>query len=131
MYKYFQPNKKDLKDNHGDFAIRALCKALDKTWVEIFDGLVPYAREQQCYLCQKPSYESFLNANNFVYTSIGRISKDMTVKKFASKHNRGTFIVYLKVGFQTHMVCVQDGDWYDTWDCGNRCVYGYYERKGE
>ena len=31
MYKYYQPNKKDLKDKYGDCTIRALSKALNYT----------------------------------------------------------------------------------------------------
>lgn len=29
MYRYYQPNKKDIKDNHGDCVIRALTMILD------------------------------------------------------------------------------------------------------
>ena len=47
MYKYYQPNKKDLKDNHGDCVIRALTMIMDKSWLGVFDDLIPYARELQ------------------------------------------------------------------------------------
>ena len=30
-YKYYQPNKKDIKDEYGDCVIRAFTKALDKS----------------------------------------------------------------------------------------------------
>ena len=33
-YKYYQPNKKDLKDQYGDCVIRALTKVMDKEWLE-------------------------------------------------------------------------------------------------
>ena len=46
-YKYYQPNKKDLKDNHGDCVIRALTKVTEKSWLEVFDGLVPIVRKEQ------------------------------------------------------------------------------------
>ena len=46
-YKYYQPNKKDLKDKQGDCSIRALTKFMDISWTEAFDMLVKYARESQ------------------------------------------------------------------------------------
>lgn len=30
-YKYYQPNKKDIKDRYGDFVVRALIKVMNKT----------------------------------------------------------------------------------------------------
>ena len=42
-YKYFQPNDKDKKDDYSDCAIRALCKVMNKTWLEVFDELLPIA----------------------------------------------------------------------------------------
>lgn len=48
IYRYYQPNDKDTKDNHSDCAIRALTKVLNKEWLATFDGLLPYARDMQC-----------------------------------------------------------------------------------
>lgn len=36
-YKYYQPNKKDLKDKCGDCVIRALTKVMNKECLEIFE----------------------------------------------------------------------------------------------
>lgn len=33
-YRYYQPNKKDLKDSYGDCTIRALTKTTGKTWLQ-------------------------------------------------------------------------------------------------
>lgn len=44
-YKYYQPNKKDIKDKYGDCTIRALTKVLDKTWLEVYDLVSPYERD--------------------------------------------------------------------------------------
>lgn len=48
IYRYYQPNDKDTKDNHSDCVIRALTKVLDKEWLTTFDDLLPYARDMQC-----------------------------------------------------------------------------------
>lgn len=123
---YFQPNKKDLKDEIGDCAIRAMCKALDKTWIEIFDGLVPYARDKQCLLNQKPAYEAFLKDHGFEYKSFKR-NERVTVEDFAKKF-KGTAICYVRVGFGTHLVTASGGKYYDTLDSGNKIMYGYYTK---
>ena len=52
-YKYYQPNKKDLKDKYGDCVIRALTRVTEKEWTQIFDELIPYARNLQCIRCIK------------------------------------------------------------------------------
>lgn len=46
-YVYYQPNDKDLKDNYGDCSIRALAKALDVSWLEAWDTIMPLCREHQ------------------------------------------------------------------------------------
>lgn len=47
-YKYYQPNDKDLKDQYGDCVVRALTKVMSKTWMQVFDDLISYAKKLQC-----------------------------------------------------------------------------------
>ena len=47
-YKYYQPNDKDLKDQYGDCVVRALTKVMRKTWMQVFDDLISYAKKLQC-----------------------------------------------------------------------------------
>lgn len=47
-----------------------------------------------------------------------------TVNDFAKTHPHGSYIC--KVAH--HVVAVVDGKYYDTWDCGYKSLYGYYER---
>ena len=47
-YYYYQPNKKDLKDNYGDCSVRCICKALDLSWKDAYKKLIPYILEYQC-----------------------------------------------------------------------------------
>lgn len=125
-WKYYQPNKKDLKDRVGDCSIRAFTKALGLEWLQVFDALVPYAREAQCLLNQKPAYEKFLLERGWEYVS--QKSK-CTVQEFAKENREGTYILYVKVGYGTHLVTVQDGYFYDTWDSGNKYIYGWYVQR--
>ena len=54
--------------------------------------------------------------------------KKTTVLDFAKTNKTGTFILYVRSGFRTHLVCCDNGKYYDTWDCGNQIVYGYFKK---
>lgn len=124
-YKYYQPNKKDVKDRYGDCVIRALTKVMKKEWLEVFEELLPYARKLQCMPNGKPCYESYLRDNGFEYHGISnkKGNKRPTVKQFAMEHS-GTY--YLRVA--KHCVAVVDNKYFDTWDSGDCCLYGYWEK---
>lgn len=125
-YKYFQPNKLDTKDNRGDCVVRALVKATGRDWVDVFDGLVSYARDYQCMPNDKLCYESYLQELGFTYTGISnkKGSKRPTVDRFSKDHKSGTFVLVVA----NHLVCAVDGMYYDTWDSGEKCMYGYWEK---
>lgn len=131
MYRYFQPNKKDLKDKACDCQIRALCKALDITWLEAFDLTIPICREIQNYTIFGSADVKRVNESlkrlGFEYTGVSNVkgSKRPTVAEFARSHKTGRYI--LRVA--NHVVACVDGVYYDTWDCGYKSVYGYYEVK--
>jgi len=127
-YKYYQPNNKDLKDKTGDCQVRALSKALNLSWLEAFDLTIPICRRMQTYTIFDGDLDKTIEAMaelGFVYQGISnkKGTKRPTVKSFAAKHKTGTYI--LKIAH--HVVACVDGTYYDTWDCGNRSMYGYYE----
>ena len=126
-YRYYQPNKKDLKDEYGDCVIRSLTKVTGKECLQLFEELLPYARELQCMPKWKACYEKYLISNNFLYHGISnkKGSKRPTVDSFTKEHKEGTYL--LRVAH--HCVAVVDGIYYDTWDSGDCCLYGYWERK--
>lgn len=126
-FVYYQPNKKDLKDNYGDCTIRALTKALSLTWLEAFDLTIPYCREYQCSnIFNLPSSieRIILDKLGFEYTGISnkKGTKRPTVQQFAASHPEGTYILNVA----NHEVTCKDGYFYDTWDSGNCSLYGYY-----
>lgn len=126
-YKYYQPNDKDLKDNYGDCVVRALTKVTGKSWPEAFEALLPYAIELQCMPNSQVCYERYLKEHGFEYHGISnkKGSKRPTVDRFAKDHKAGTF--FLNVA--NHCVAVANGIYYDTWDSGQKCLYGYWERQ--
>ncbi len=133
-YCYYQPNKKDIRNKFGDCTIRALTKALDLTWLEVFDLVTPICREYQTpnifNLPCKIEQEA-MRRLGFEYTGISnkKGTKRPTVDSFAKEHKTGRYIVNVA----NHEVAVVDGKYYDTWDCGRCSLYGYYTltEKGE
>ena len=125
-YKYYQPNKKDIKDRYGDCVIRALTKALNMEWLEVFDEMQPLSREMQVPFNCKPCYEPYILSKGFTYHGISNAkgTKRPTVDRFAKDHPKGTYI--LRVA--NHLVAVQDGQYFDTWDSGYKSLYGYWEK---
>lgn len=125
-YKYYQPNEKDLKDNYGDCVIRALTKVTEKSWLEVFNELVSIARELQCMPNSKPCYKKYLEENGFTYHGVSnkKGTKRPTVESFTKEHTQGIFT--LRVA--NHIVSSIEGIYYDTWDSGNCCLYGYWEK---
>lgn len=131
-FRYFQPNKKDIKDKTGDCQIRALCKALDLTWIEAFDLTIPLCRELQTYTifdCNLDKTKEAMARLGFEYSGVSnkRGTVRPTVDSFAQDHPDGIFIA--KVAH--HVVAVVDGCYYDTWDSGHCSMYGYYALTGQ
>lgn len=130
MYKYYQPNKKDLKDKYGDCTIRALSKALSLSWLEAFDLTIPYCREYQTpniFFADNKTVREILDKLGFDYYGVSnrKGTKRPTVASFAKEHKAGTYILNVA----NHVVTVVDGVYYDTWDSGRKSVYGYYEKR--
>ena len=127
-YVYYQPNKKDLKDEYGDCQIRALCKVLDVDWVTAFDLTIPICREMQTYTIFGGTCkigQSNLAKLGLEYHGVSnkRGTTRPTVDSFAKDHPKGRFIC--KVA--NHVVAVVDGQYFDTWDSGYKSLYGYYD----
>lgn len=124
-YKYYQPNEKDVKDEYGDCVIRALTKALGMTWLEVFDDIHPISRELQIPFNSKLCYEKYLNNKGFEYQGVSnkKGTKRPTVKSFTKEHDKGIYV--LRVAH--HLVTVVDGYYFDVWDSGDCCLYGYWK----
>lgn len=129
MWVYYQPNQLDLKDNYGDCTIRALSKVFGLSWIDTFKMCEPVIEKYQLL----PNYFFFAGQEDYIVEMLKlkrykisnkKGSKRPTVKSFCSTHPQGVYL--LKVAH--HVVAVVDGKYYDTWDCGEKSLYGYYER---
>lgn len=126
-FVYYQPNKMDLKDKYGDCVIRSLTKAMNKEWIEIFHELLPIAESFQCMPNSDVCYKTYLKQNNFTYHGISNKKGSIrpTVESFAKDHKQGTYVLSIA----HHLVTCVDGQYFDTWDSGQKSLYGYYEKE--
>lgn len=65
-----------------------------------------------------------MNQLGFDYQGISnkKGSKRPTVEQFAKEHKNGKYVLSVA----NHVVGCVDGKYYDTWDSGDCCLYGYY-----
>ena len=127
-FVYYQPNRKDIKDSYSDCTIRAISRAMDWDWVTTFEALMPYAREEQCMIYDKPCYENFLKEHGFTYHGISnkKGSKRPKLSEFAKKHKDETIIAIIA----RYEVCCKYGNFHDTYNSiGDKCLYGYWVKE--
>lgn len=126
-FKYFVSSK---RKRAGDCAVRCLMAAEGLYWAEAYKKL-----------CDK-GLKMMLMPNDIIV--IGNVLKELgytaekapmkelnnghkrryTVGEFAKNNKNGTFILSLS----GHIVCLKDGDWYDTWDCSEYKVFKVFSK---
>lgn len=122
-FVFYNPNP--MQKLSGDCVIRAITKAKSAKWEEIYTEICM----EGFRLCEMPStnrvWGSYLLREGYKRNAIPDSCPDCyTVSDFSMDNPFGTFI--LATG--DHVVTVQDGDYYDTWDSGNE-VPIYFFRK--
>lgn len=123
MWKPYNPNPAG--KNVGDCTVRAVSKALGQDWAQTYAALIL----QGYMMCDMPSANSvwgaYLRSQGFTRRIMPENCPDnYTVADFAREHPRGIYILALS----GHVICVIDGDWYDTWDSGQEVPLYYWMR---
>ena len=120
MYEYYNPNP--CNKRVGDCTVRAICKILNKEWQDVYidlciDGLLqcdmPSSNNVWGEYLRKQGYERYILPENEM------------VESFCAKHQNGKYLLAL----QSHVVAVENGNYYDMWDSGNEVPLYYWKRK--
>lgn len=126
MYIEYNPNP--LSRRVGDCAVRALTKALDLNWEQAYALLCANG----ALMGDMPSSDSVwgatLRQNGFLRKAIPDQCPDCyTAEEFCNDHSKGIYVL----AFGGHVVAIEDGDLYDTWDSSNLIpqYYWYKEKK--
>lgn len=123
-YQNYNPNP--LKKQIGDCTVRAISKALHQDWESTYSGLAL----EGFRLCDMPSanhvWGAYLKRKGFNRYIIPETCPDCyTVKDFCRDHPNGIFILAI----HGHVVAVEDGIYYDSWDSGDEIPVYYWQRK--
>lgn len=124
-YTYF--NKNPAGRSVGDCAVRALSRALEKTWEEVYVGLCLEGFRQGDLPNADVIWGNYLQRHGFRRHLIpddgmGRY----TVADFAEDHPKGVFVLSMP---GRHVVAVVDGSYCDSWDSGNEVPTYFFEKE--
>lgn len=109
----------------GDCTIRAISKAIGKPWDDTYIYLAVQGFKMKDMPSSNRVWGEFLYQNGFRRFIIPDSCPNCyTIKDFCAEHKSGKYI--LATG--THVVCVCDGNYYDSWDSGDEIPI-YYWRK--
>lgn len=109
----------------NDCTIRAYCAAENLKWDDAYDIACQRGR-QLAFMPNDGSAVKNIVEEDFGYTrrKLAKEERGMTVNDFAIKYNEGTYLVEVA----RHLVAVIDGEYYDSWDCGEKKIKGYYTK---
>lgn len=123
VYINFNPNPKQKRV--GDCVIRAICKATDQEWNEVYMQICLQGFKMSDMPSSNPVWGSYLKQKGFLQATIPNTCPDCyTVNDFCKEHPEGVFVL----GTGTHVVAVVDGDYYDAWDSGKEIPVYYFRR---
>lgn len=111
MYIYYNPNP--LGNHVGDCTVRAICKALRRDWETVYSALSLYGYKYADMPSANHVWGAYLKDQGFTRHIIDEDNM-YTVEDFCKDHPKGTYILAI----QEHVVCVEDGNYYDSWNSG-------------
>ena len=123
-YVHYNPNP--AHKSVGDCTVRAISKAVEQDWEETYTGLCL----QGYRMCDMPSanhvWGAYLREHGFRRHILPDECPDCyTVADFAADHPEGTYILAIS----GHVVCLKDGQWWDSWDSGGAVPVYYWNKE--
>ena len=123
MLRLYNPNPTG--KNVGDCTVRALTKGLGRSWEEIYTALALQGYLMGDLPSANAVWGAYLRQQGWTRRIIPDTCPDCyTVADFAAEHPHGTYILALS----GHVVCVSEGDLWDSWDSSGEVPLYYWER---
>ena len=99
---------------------------MDEPWDKIYTDLSVLGFEMKDLLDSNAVWGKYLNRNGYRRHVIPDTCPDcLTIRDFCRDNPNGKFL--LATG--THVVTVIDGDYYDTWDSGDKIPIHFWKKK--
>ena len=124
MYSAYNPNPMGARV--GDCTVRAISRATGESWDTVYCGLCV----EGLRLCDMPTanhvWGAYLRRHGFRRRALPDDCPDCyTVADFCRDHPHGTYVLAIS----GHVVCVDDGSYYDTWDSGAESPAYYWYKE--
>ena len=108
----------------GDCVVRALSKFTGETWDDVYIDLCINGFVMGDILPSNAVWGAWLRENGYKRTALPDTCPDCyTIREFCEDHPHGRYLV----ATGTHVVAVEDGDYYDTWDSGDETPVNYWQ----
>lgn len=125
MYVYYNPNPTGKQV--GDCVIRGISKFTKQSWNETYIGISVVGYELKDMPSANHVWENYLSEQGFHRKMLSDTCPICyTVQEFCKDHPKGSYL--LATG--SHVIAVEDGDYYDAWDSGNEVPIYYWYKKG-
>lgn len=114
-YKYYNPNPIN-RGSSGDCVIRGISKFLNQSWDSTYAGVCLYGFKLKDMPSANHVWESYLYDKGFHREILpDTCPVCYTVRQFCEDYPIGKYL--LATG--SHVVTVEDGEYYDAWDSGD------------
>lgn len=122
---YTEYNANPRNKRVGDCVVRALSKALSQSWEETYVGICVQGYVLKDLPSANAVWGQYLRNKGFTrHTLPDNYVSNYTVADFAHDHPHGTYILAI----DGHVVCVQDGVIYDSWDSSQEIPIYYWAK---
>ena len=123
-YVYYNPNPK--RKLVGDCVIRAISKAMNMEWEDVYLDIMIQGFSMYDMPSSNDVWGTYLSENGFKrYVIPDTCPNCYTVSQFT--HDNPDLAGILATG--THVIAVDSGDHYDTWDSGEEPILFYWRRE--
>lgn len=123
-FVFYNPNPQ--KNLVGDCVIRAISKLTNKPWEDVYIDVCLQGFMMHDMPSSNNVWGTYLHSIGYSRHIIPDTCPDCyTVADFANEHQEGTYL--LAIG--THVVVVQNGNYFDTWDSGQEMPIFYWKKE--
>lgn len=122
---FIKENLNPQNKNVGDCVIRAISKVLNQSWGRTYLELAVYGYAMADLQSADAVWGQYMTDKGFkkALLPIG-CPNCLTVREFSERYGEGRYLLF--VG--EHVTASIDGNYYDTWDSGDRVVIYFYKR---
>lgn len=123
---YVSYNPNPTGKNVGDCTIRAISKATGKSWGDTYLALAVQGYIDGDMPSANAVWGAYLRSIGYKRHIVPDVCPDCyCVEDFARDYPNGTYILALS----GHVVCLKDGDLYDSWQSQRETVLYYWEKE--